>query len=243
MSTQTEKAYRHFHEQLEELTQRLLDMSRHVETAIDLAVEALLGHDPDQARLVVAGDRALDALELEIERIAVSLLALQQPMARDLRFVIGAIKLSSDLERVGDHAVNIAEAALRLDADGVRLLPQPEIAAIAADARLMLVDAIDAFVRSDPSLGRDVCRRDDSVDDRHDAIFAHIEQQMRDDPSTISSSLQLLLVIRNIERIADLSTNIAEDAVYLAEGRTIKHSGGGEQVPRTGIDPAVKERR
>ena len=225
MSTQTEKAYRHFHEQLEELTQRLLDMSRHVETAIDLAVDALLGHDPDQARLVVAGDHALDGLELEVEHIAVSLLALQQPLARDLRFVIGAIKLSSDLERVGDHAVNIAEAALRLDADGVRILPQPAIAAMAAEARRMLVDAIDAFVRSDSSLGRDVCRRDDDVDERHDAIFGSIEQQMRDDPSTISWSLQLLLVIRNIERVADLATNIAEDAVYLAEGRTIKHAG------------------
>jgi phosphate transport system regulatory protein PhoU len=238
MSTQTEKVYRHFHEQLEELTQHLLDMSRHVETAIDLAVDSLLEHDPDQARLVLAGDRALDVLELEIEHIAVSLLALQQPLARDLRFVIGAIKLSSDLERVGDHAVNIAEAALRLDQDGLHILPQSAIAAIAADARLMLVDAIDAFVRSDPSLGRDVCRRDDVVDERHDAIFRSIEQQMRDDPSTISASLQLLLVIRNIERIADLATNIAEDAVYLAEGRTIKHS----VVPAAGSDAPVKGR-
>jgi phosphate transport system protein len=224
MSTQTEKAYRHFHEQLEELTQRLLDMSRHVETAIDLAVDALLKHDPDRARLVLAGDRNLDVLELEIEHIAVSLLALQQPLARDLRFVIGAIKLSSDLERVGDHAVNIAEAALRLDDAGIVIPPQPSIAALAADARLMLVDAIDAFVRSDPALGRDVCRRDDSVDERHDATFRTIEDSMRSDPSSISASLQLLLVIRNLDRVADLATNIAEDAVYLAEGRTIRHS-------------------
>ncbi len=224
MSTQTEKAYRHFHEQLEELTQRLLEMSRHVETAIDLAVDALIQHDPDQARMVLAGDRELDALELEIERIGVSLLALQQPMARDLRFVIGAIKLSSDLERVGDHAVNIAEAALRLHDAGIHILPQPEITALSAAARRMLVDAIDSFVRSDPNLGRDVCRRDDAVDERHDAIFREIEGGMHRDPSTISQSIQLLLVIRNIERIADLATNIAEDAVYLAEGRSIKHS-------------------
>ena len=226
MSTQTERAYRHFHEQLEELTRRLLDMSRHAETAIDLAVDALLERDTDHANMVLAGDRALDELELEIERIAVSLLALQQPMARDLRFVIGALKFSADLERVGDHAVNIAECAIRLDRDGIRLLPQPEIAAMARDSRQMLVDAIDSFVRSDASLGRDVCRRDDAVDARHHSLFRTIEQQMHDDPSTISSSLQLLLVIRNLERIADLSTNIAEDAVYLAEGRTIKHGGG-----------------
>jgi len=236
MSTQTEKAYRHFHEQLEKLTQRLLDMSRHAETAIDLAVDSLLEHDPDQARMVISGDRALDELELEIEHIAVSLLALQQPMARDLRFVIGAIKLSSDLERVGDHAVNIAEAALRLDTDGVHILPQPAIAAIAADARLMLVDAIDAFVRSDPSLGRDVCRRDDVVDEKHDSIFASIEQQMRGDPSTISASLQLLLVVRNIERVADLATNIAEEVVFVHEAKIIKHhadEGVGEDFGRS----------
>jgi phosphate transport system protein len=223
MSTQTERAYRHFHEQLEELTQRLLDMSRYAEMAIDQAVDSLLEHDPAQAELVLSGDRALDQIELEIEHIAVSLLALQQPMARDLRFVIGAIKISADLERVGDHAVNIAECALRIYREGTRLLPQPEIAAMARDSRRMLVDAIDSFVRSDSSLGRDVCRRDDSVDERHDRIVHTLTDEMRADPSSIVTSLQLLLVSRNLERVADLATNIAEDAVYLAEGRTIKH--------------------
>lgn len=230
MSTQTERAYRHFHEQLEELTQRLLDMSRYAEMAIDLSVDSLLTLDPDQAELVRSGDRALDQLELEIERIAVSLLALQQPMARDLRFVIGAIKLSADLERVGDHAVNIAECALRICQEGLRIPPQPAIAIMARDSSRMLMDAIDAFVRSDSTLGRDVCRRDDSVDAMHDQIVSTLIDEMRSTPSRVVASLQLLLVSRNLERIADLSTNIAEDAVYLAEGRTIKHgegAGGG----------------
>ena len=226
MSTQTERAYRHFHEQLEELTQRVLDMSRHVEAAIDLSVDALLERDAGQADAVLAGDSALDTLEIEIEHLAVSLLALQQPMARDLRFVIGAIKISGDLERVGDHAVNIAECALRLAGDRSSILPQPEIAEMASDARRMLSDAIDAFVRSDGALGRDVCRRDDKVDELHDATFRILIQHMRADPSTIPAALQLLLVARNLERVADLATNIAEDAVYLAEGRTIKHGGG-----------------
>jgi phosphate transport system protein len=223
MSTQTERAYRHFHEQLEELTKRLLDMSRYAEMAIDQAVDSLLEHDPAQAELVLSGDRALDQIELEIEHIAVSLLALQQPMARDLRFVIGAIKISADLERVGDHAVNIAVCAIRIFGVGTRRLPQPQIAAMAHDSRRMLVDAIDSFVRSDSSLGRDVCRRDDSVDERHDRIVQTLTDEMRADPSSIVTSLQLLLVSRNLERVADLATNIAEDAVYLAEGRTIKH--------------------
>lgn len=226
MSTQTERAYRHFHEQLEELTQRLLDMTRHVEAAIDLSVDALLERDAGQADAVLAGDRALDALEIEIEHLAVSLLALQQPMARDLRFVIGAIKISGDLERVGDHAVNIAECALRLSREGDKIIPQPEIAEMARSARRMLSDAIDAFIRSDGALGREVRQRDDEVDSLHDAIFRILVQHMRADPSTISAALQLLLVARNLERVADLATNIAEDAVYLAEGRTIKHSGG-----------------
>lgn len=226
MSTQTESAYRHFHEQLEELTQRLLDMSRHVEAAIDLSVDALLERDSGQADAVLAGDRALDALEIEIERLAVSLLALQQPMARDLRFVIGVIKISGDLERVGDHAVNIAECALRLSRDATSISLQPEIAEMARDARRMLSDAIDAFVRSDGALGRDVCQRDDVVDELHDSTFRILIDQMRADPSTISAALQFLLVTRNLERVADLATNIAEDAVYLAEGRTIKHGGG-----------------
>lgn len=223
MSSQTETAYRHFHEQLEELTQRLLEMSRHAEAAVDLAVGALLDRDTGEAQAVLAGDRWLDALEIDIERLAVSLLALQQPMARDLRFVIGAIKISSDLERVGDHAVNIAECALRLAREPSRIVVQPAIEEMAHRARRMLSDALDAFVRSDGPLGRDVCRRDDEVDALHDALFRIIPAQMAEDPASISAALQLLLACRNLERVADLATNIAEDAVYLAEGRTIKH--------------------
>src|SRR5579864_379234 len=147
----TPSGFRHFHDQLANLKERLLTMSDRAEGLVDLAVDALLKHDEDRAEAVIAGDRELDALEVEVEGLAVELLALQQPMARDLRFIVSAIKISSDLERVGDHAVNIAEATQRLIAAGnARLVgPIPQIAVMAKRARVMLGDALVAFVRAD----------------------------------------------------------------------------------------------
>jgi len=215
--------FRHFHEQLDLLKQRLLDMSERAEALIDVAVDALLRRDIGKAEVVISGDRELDALEVEIEQLAIALLALQQPMARDLRFIIGAIKISNDLERVGDHAVNIAQSALRLNDLRSIITPDPEIEDMARRARAMLSDALDAFVRADGTLGREVCKRDDQVDALHDSLFRILLTHMLEDPTTISAALELFLVSRNLERVADLATNIAEDAVYLAEGKSIKH--------------------
>jgi phosphate transport system protein len=223
MSTDVTTGYRHFHEDLEQLKQRLFDMSARAESLVELAVDALLKRDPAKAETVIAVDREVDSLEVEIEQLAVSLLALQQPMARDLRFIISAIKISSDLERVGDHAVNIAQSALRLVEMKSDITPDPEIEDMARRARAMLADALDAFVRADGKLGRDVCRRDDQVDALHDSLFRILLTHMLEDPSTISAALELFLVSRNLERVADLATNIGEDAVYLAEGKSIKH--------------------
>jgi len=219
----TTTGFRHFHDDLEQLKQRLFDMSARAEALVDLAVDALLKRDTAKAETVVAVDREVDTLEIEIERLAVALLALQQPMARDLRFIISAIKISSDLERVGDHAVNIAQSALRLVEMKSDITPDPEIEDMARRARAMLADALDAFVRADGKLGREVCRRDDQVDALHDSLFRILLTHMLEDPSTISAALELFLVSRNLERVADLATNIAEDAVYLAEGKSIKH--------------------
>ena len=220
---ETTTGFRHFHDELEQLKQRLFDMSARAEALVDLAVDALLKRDTAKAETVIAVDREVDTLEIEIERLAVSLLALQQPMARDLRFIISAIKISSDLERVGDHAVNIAQSALRLVEMKSDITPDPEIEDMARRARAMLADALDAFVRADGKLGREVCRRDDQVDALHDSLFRILLTHMLEDPSTISAALELFLVSRNLERVADLATNIGEDAVYLAEGKSIKH--------------------
>ena len=215
--------FRHFHDQLAALKDQLLEMSGKAEESTDLAVEALLARDRGKAEAVIAGDGAINALEVEVEHRAVELLALQQPMARDLRFIIGAIKISNDLERVGDHAVNIAESAIRLAGEKSLAIPIPEIEDMAARARRMLSDSLDAFVRADGALGRAVCVADDQVDALHNSVFRVLLTHMMADAKTITPSLELMLVGRNLERIADLATNIAEDAVYLAEGKQIKH--------------------
>lgn len=221
---------RHFHDQLAALKRRLLEMSERAESLIAMSVEAFAEQDVDKAEAVIAADREIDQLEIEIEEEAIELLALQQPMARDLRFIISAIKITSDLERVGDHAVNIAEAATRLVRKRAVAQRTPELEDMARRAREMLSDALDAFIRGDGALGRDVCMRDDQVDALHESSFRVQLTHMMADPRTINDSLEYLTVSRNLERVADLATNIGEDAVYVAEGKTIKH--GAERAAR-----------
>jgi phosphate transport system protein len=215
--------HRTFHAKLETLKQQLLAMSQRAEELLALAVQAFLQRDAGKAEAVLGADAEVDALEVEVEGLAISLLALQQPMARDLRFIVSALKITGDLERVGDHAVNIAQSALRMVSLHAGLATPPEVEDMADRTRRMLSDALDAMVRQDGALGREVCRRDDEVDALHERMFNIVITSMRENPATISQSLELLLVSRNLERVADLATNIGEDAVYLAEGKTIKH--------------------
>jgi len=230
--------FRHFHDQLTALNRRVLAMSEKAEALIELSVEAFLAKDEAKAAAVVAGDREVDAMEMAIEAAALELLALQQPMARDLRFIVSVIKVTSDLERIGDHAVNIAQTAQRLISLHTTITPDPEIEDMARRARAMLGDAIDAFLRADGQLGRSVCARDDQVDALHESVFRVLLTHMMADPRTINASLEYLLVSRNLERVADLATNIGEDAVFLAEGKSIKH-GGGAPRPRAATDGAT----
>ena len=226
---------RHFHEQLAELRRRLLDMSEHAEHLVDQSISSLLDRDRELAESVIAGDKVLNSLEIEIEQRAISLLALQQPMARDLRSIVGTIKVSGDLERVGDHAVNIAESALRLADEGGAITPSPELEDMARRARAMLRDALQAFTNADGALGREVCKADDAVDALHDSVFRILLTHMMADARTITPSLELLLVSRNLERVADLATNVGEDAVFLAEGKQIKHHFEDQQRDRSAI--------
>lgn len=215
--------YRHFHDDLAVLKQRLLDMSSQAESLIALAVDAILQRDADTAQAVIDADEELDRLEVEIENQAIAMLALQQPMARDLRFLVGAIKISADLERVGDHAVNIAQSTIRLVREGHAVPVVPALPEMARRARAMLSDALDAFIRGDGALGRGVRDADDAVDAMHEDIFRTLRSAMVADPRLIPPALELLLVSRNLERVGDLATNIGEDAVYLAEGKQIRH--------------------
>ena len=199
---------RHFHEELAQLKQRLLDMSGQAERLVDLAIKSLLERDRAIAEEVIAGDKLLNDLEVEIEQRAVRLLALQQPMARDLRFLVGAIKVSSDLERVGDHAVNIAESAEHLIEHGGRLTPTPAIEDMARRARAMLGDALDAFLRADGALGREVCKADDAVDALHDSVFRVLLTHMMENPQTIGQSAHLRFGLR--ERFKTGARRISE---------------------------------
>jgi phosphate transport system protein len=223
---------RHFHDDLSHVKVRLLTMSGEAEAALGVAVQALLERDVAKAQQVIKGDRAIDTMEMEIEAQCIDLLALHQPMARDLRMLTSALKIANDLERVGDHAVNIAQSAERL-AQSRPITPEPEIIEMARLAREMLSDALEAFIRGDAAAGREVCRRDDRVDALHRSVFRILLTHMMEDAHSISAGMELFLVSRNLERVADLATNIGEDVVFLVEGKSIKHHAEDRGEPAT----------
>jgi phosphate transport system protein len=232
-------AHRHFHDELSHVKVRLLTMSGEAEAALGLAVEALLDRDGEKARRVIAGDRVIDSMEVEIEEQCINLLALQQPMARDLRMLTSALKIANDLERVGDHAVNIAQSTERLT-QARPITPEPEIVEMARLAREMLSDALEAFIRGDATAGREVCLRDDKVDALHRSVFRILLTHMMEDPHMIGAGMELFLVSRNLERVADLATNIGEDVVFLVEGKSIKHHAEDRgDAPASGVYQAT----
>ena len=214
--------HRHFDEQISALNQQLLLMSGHAESIIRKAVEALMRRDPALADQVFADDKLIDRMEIDIEEACIQLLALQQPLARDLRLITSALKISNDLERVGDHAVNIAGCAKEL-VGKPPVRPLADLPELSDKATAMLRDALDAFVRRDPEAARLLVRRDDEVDDLHRRMFADLMGRMIADPQQVDRSMTFVLVGRNLERIGDLATNIAEEVVFIAEARIIKH--------------------
>jgi phosphate transport system protein len=215
---------RHFHEQLERLEERILRLGGMVEAAIGKSVRALVERDARLAREVVQDDRRVDELELEIDQDCMELLARNQPMARDLRFISTAMKITPDLERIGDHAVNVAERAAEL-ADEPPLAVLVDIPLMAARAQEMVRRSLDAFVRADAEAAREVIGLDDEMDRRMEQVFRVLLSHMLENPKTISRALRLTFVAKYFERIADQATNICEQVVYMSEGRVIKHGG------------------
>ena len=222
---------RHFDQELEALKARLLLMGGRTEALVQRSVEALKRRDRTMALEVIEDDRAIDRLEIDIDERCVGLLALRQPLAGDLRFITAALKISNDLERVGDHAVNIAEGALKLS-ELPMLKPLVDIPRMAELATGMLREALDAFVHRDAPTARRLCRRDDEVDSLNRQVFRELVSYMVEDPGTITRAMELILVARNLERVADLATNIAEEVVFIAEARIIKHHA--EETPTGG---------
>jgi phosphate transport system protein len=215
-------SHRHFQDDLDKLNGSLIRMAGLAETAVKTAVEALTTRSRDIAYEVIDQDGGIDAAEMEIDDLAVNLLALQQPMARDLRLITIAMKIANDLERVGDHAVNIAETVIYM-VQGAHFPVLPEIEEMARISTDMLSVALDSFIRGDAVMARTVIKRDDRVDELHANNFRILLTHMMEDPRRIGAGMDLLLVSGNLERIADLATNISEDVVYLVEGRSIKH--------------------
>lgn len=213
---------RHFEHELHALSEQLLLMGGRVENIIQKAMQALERRDSALANEVFADDKVIDRMEIEVEARCLHLLALQQPLARDLRFITSALKISNDLERMGDHAVNIAGSAIRLSQEP-QLKPLVDIPRMARLATGMLHEALDAFVRRDAEAARELVRRDDEVDNLNRQLFRELVSFMIESPATITRAMELILVARNLERVADLATNVDEEVVFIAEARIIKH--------------------
>jgi phosphate transport system protein len=212
----------HFSEQLEDLRRNLILMGGEVERQIQRSIEALTEVDAEKAAAVIANDGEIDRMEMVVEDQAVQLLALQQPVASDLRFLIAVLKINNDLERIGDHAVNIAEGAQRL-AGQKPFKPFIDIPYMAEVAMSMLKQSLDAFVNRDAVLAKKVIKKDDILDDKNVSIIRELLTYMAEYPNLITYFLELISVSKNLERVGDLATNICEDTIFIAEARWVKH--------------------
>ena len=213
---------RHFVEELEQLKTKLLEMSSLVEASIQRSIGAVINKDRGAAEQVFRSEARINEIEIEIDEFAINLLALQQPMAADLRLIVAALKINTDLERMGDLSVNIAQRATSLIQEPV-IKPMIDIPHIAGLVQSMVRKALDAFVTRDADLARSVLASDDAVDSLRTACYHELVSFMEKDPQNIKQALDLLAVTRNLERIADHSTNIAEDVLFLVKGVDVRH--------------------
>ena len=221
----------HLREELDELNRQLLEMSGLVEESIDRSVQSVVNRNNEEALTVFCNEARINQLEVQIDSIAIRLLALQQPVAVDLRFVAMAIKINNNLERMGDIAVNIAQCGLSLlGMSAIR--PRVDIPHMAKLAQDMIRNSIDAFVRRDVELARKVLQSDDAVDRMRDQMYAEIARFMEVDPSRVHPGIDHLFIARGLERLADHSTNIAEDVLFFVQGVDVRHHAEKSQNPQ-----------
>jgi phosphate transport system protein len=213
---------RHFVEELEQLKSRVLEMSSLVESSINRSISAVVDKDESAAQEVLKNESRINQIEIEIDDFAVNLLALQQPMATDLRLIVSTLKINTDLERMGDLACNIAKRAMALIREPA-VKPMLDIPHMAALVQSMVRKSLDAFVARDADLARSVLSSDDSVDSLRAASFHELISFMEKDPQNIRQALDLLGIVRHLERIADHATNIAEDVLFLVKGVDVRH--------------------
>ncbi len=217
---------RHFEHILQELKSALIKMASMAEDAVEKAMESVLTENKDLAASVAQGDEPINTMEMQIDSLIVELLALQQPVASDLRLILAASKINNDLERIGDHAVNLAESGLTIHSKSKPLAQRDDIARMSQLARRMLSDAVDAFIHLDPNIGEAVVLMDDSVDNLNRKVTHELMELMKVDPESVEQAIEWIRVSRNLERVADLATNIAEEVVFIARAKVIKHHAG-----------------
>jgi phosphate transport system protein len=213
---------RHIERQIEHLKEKILRVGTLVEEAISKAITALINEDIPLAQRVMASDEEIDRMEVEVEEECLKILALYQPVAADLRFVVSVLKINNDLERMGDLAKNIAKRVPQLAAGAPCPLP-PEIRPMAMQAQEMVKQCLDAVVRGDPTLARQVREEDDSVDASRQRVQKMVMQGIKESPEKVESLLRINSVSKHIERIADMATNVAEDVIYMVEGDIVRH--------------------
>ena len=211
-----------FDEELKNLKEKLLRMAGLVEESVELAIEAIKDRKDELSQGVLKNEEQINLLDVEVDETCLRLMALRQPMAGDLRFITSAMKIDSELERMGDLAVNVSEQAFILN-KLPPLKPLLDIPRMARLAQAMIRDSINAFINRDEALARSVCERDDEVDALDEQIFRELLTYMMEDAANISRAVALILVSRNLERMADHATNVGEDVIYLVKGKSIKH--------------------
>jgi phosphate transport system protein len=214
---------RHFDQELLDLKEKILRMGILVEEQVQGALRALIERDSDLARKIIANDRQVNTLDVEVDEDCLRLLALQQPAARDLRFITTAMKISTELERISDLAENICERAIELNEEP-QLKPYIDIPRMANWSLRMVKEALDAFVNQDATLARKVCTDDDFVDDLTHQLFRELLSFMLENPQTITRAIRITFISKYLERIADHATNVAELVVYMVEGKIIRHT-------------------
>jgi len=215
---------RHFEQDLQNLKDQILVMGGHVEQAVEAATRALMERKPQDLKKVHEIEALINREHMDVDEACVQLLARQSPLAADLRLVIAVLKISTDLERMGDQAVNIAHNAKEyLEGEPIKdLLDIPEMA---KEVKVMVRDSLDAFVRRDGNLAQEVLKKDDKVDALKDKVFQDLIQYMSANPKNVEQALDLILIARNLERLGDHATNIAEDVIFAATGKDIRHGG------------------
>jgi phosphate transport system protein len=227
---------RRFVEELENLSNMLLAMCSFVESAVQRSISAVTEKDLDAAEEVLSKEARINQIEIEIDDFAINLLALQQPMAADLRLIVAALKINTDLERMGDLAVSIAQRAVSL-MQAPLIKPMVDIPHIAGLVQSMVRKSLDAFVARDAELARSVLAADTAVDNLRSASYHELISFMEHEPSGIRQAVDLIAVIRNLERIADHSTNIAEDVLFMVKGIDVRHHAEGRHTPSEGREP------